>query len=83
MDCIKNLLLPHSKKISEAENQQVALVYKMYEIMEKFVEDIIHLNWMSPKSQLAIIGGIMINADHHSTDKFLPLKFEVRTLTKT
>ena len=37
---------------------------------------------MSPKSQLAILGGIMINADHNSTDKFLPLKFEIRTLTK-
>ena len=43
-------------------------MYKMYEIMEKFVEDIIHLDWMSKKSQLAIIGGIMINADHNSTD---------------
>ena len=58
-------------------------MYKMYEIMEKFVEDIIHLDWMSKKSQLAIIGGIMINADHNSTDKFLPLKFEFRTKTKT
>ena len=38
---------------------------------------------ISKKSQLAIIGGIMINADHNSTDKFLPLKFEVRTKTKT
>jgi hypothetical protein len=50
MDCIKHLLLPHVDVISKSENEQVALVYKMYEIMEKYVEDIIHLKWMSPKS---------------------------------
>jgi hypothetical protein len=55
----------------------------MYELLDKFIKDIIHLKWMSPKSQLAIIGGIMINADHNSTDKFLPLKFEVKTLNST
>ena len=58
-------------------------MYKMYEIMEKFVEDIIHLDWMSKKSQLAIIGGIMINADHEKSDRFLPMMFEIRTQTST
>ena len=61
----------------------VALVYTMYEIMEKFVEDIIHLKWMTPKSKLVIIGGIMINADHEKSDRFLPLMFEIRTQTST
>ena len=81
MDCIKHLLAPHSQKIAMAENEQTALVYKMYDILEKYIEDIIHLKWMSPKSQLAIFGGIMINCDEEGTDRFLPLKFEVRTQT--
>ena len=61
-----------------AENEQAALVYKMYDILEKYIEDIIHLKWMSPKSKLAIFGGIMINCDNEGTDRFLPLKFELR-----
>ena len=34
MDCIKHLLLPHLNEIQNAENDQVALVYKMYCIIE-------------------------------------------------
>lgn len=33
---------------------------------------------MSDKSQLAIIGGIMINVSGVGSDRFLPLKFEIR-----
>ena len=55
----------------------------MYEIQEQFIESIIHLNWMTGKGKLAIIGGIMINCDGVGTDRFLPLKFEVRTREKT
>jgi hypothetical protein len=43
------------------------------------LEDIIHLNWQGPNSKLALLGGIMINCDGEKTDKFLPLKFEIRT----
>jgi hypothetical protein len=42
------------------------------------LEDIIHLNWQGPNSKLALLGGIMINCDGEKTDKFLPLKFEIR-----
>ena len=39
---------------------------------------------MTDTSKLAILGGIMINCDGTKTDRFLPLKFELRTLkTKT
>ena len=41
------------------------------------------MKWMSEKSSLAICGGIMINCDGDCNDRFLPLKFEIRTLTKT
>lgn len=61
----------------------VALVYTMYKIMEKFIEDIIHLKWMTPKSKLVIIGGIMINEDHEKSDRFLPLMFEIKNQDST
>ena len=35
---------------------------------------------MSEKGKLAIIGGIMVNCDGVGTDRFVPLKFEMRTL---
>ena len=47
------------------------------------MEGILHTKWMTDKGSLALVGGIMINCDGEGTDKFLPLKFEIRTLTKT
>ena len=38
---------------------------------------------MTKKSKLAIVGGIMINCDGVGTDRFLPLKFELKTQTKS
>lgn len=45
MDCIKHLLGPHVKSIQSSENEQAALVFKMYEILYKFLDEILHLNW--------------------------------------
>ena len=36
MDCIKHFLLPHANKIHNSENEQVALAYKMYDIIEEY-----------------------------------------------
>ena len=83
MDCIKHLLEPHAADIMKSDNEQVALVYKMYEILEHFLESILHMNWMSGNGKLAIIGGIMVNCDGEGTDRFLPLKFEIRTKERT
>ena len=38
---------------------------------------------MSGRGKLAVIGGIMINCDGVGNNRFLPLKFELRTLGKT
>jgi hypothetical protein len=38
----------------------------------------VNLNFGGPNSKLVLLGGIMINCDGEGTDKFLPLKFEVR-----
>ena len=83
MDCIKHLLEPHAEGIMNSGNEQVALAYKMYEILEHFLESILHLNWMKGKGKLSILGGIMINCDGVGTDRFLPLKFELRSLEET
>ena len=55
----------------------------MYAMIEKYLEDILNTQWMSDKGSLALFGGIMINCDGEGTDRFLPLKFEIRTKTGT
>jgi hypothetical protein len=39
------------------------LAYKMYEIIDTFLEEIIDMKWANPKGKLALFGGIMINCD--------------------
>lgn len=82
MDFIKHLLAPHVRDIDRHENEQVALAFKMYEIISSFVDDVTNLNFGGPKSKLAIIGGITINCDGEGNDLFLPMKFELRTKDK-
>ena len=78
MDAIKHLLAPHVEQLQDVDNKQAALAYKMFDIEVEQLEKILHLNWMGPNSKLAIFGGIMINVEGEKTDRFLPLKFEVR-----
>ena len=59
------------------------LAYKMFEVCQKYLDDIVNLGFCGPDSKLALIGGIMINCDGQKTDCFLPLKFEVRTPSGT
>ena len=79
MDTIKALLRDHIDEISKNKDIQVGIVYKMYEIIKDYLEDILNYKWMGPDSKLALIGGIMINCDGEGTDMFLPLHFEIRT----
>lgn len=56
----------------------------MYDIIENYLKEIIDDGWMkNEKMKLAMIGGIMINCDNPKSDRFLPLRFTVRTKTTT
>lgn len=79
MDCIKHLLAEQVESIRGHENEMAFLPYKMYDIIEQYLEEMVDLNWASNSGKLALIGGIMINCDGNRTDMFLPLKFEVRS----
>ena len=55
----------------------------MFEIIEDYLEKIIDMDWcLSNNSKLAVLGGIMLNCDEDGTDRFVPLKFELRTKTE-
>jgi len=79
MDAIKNLLQDHVDSIEGRENEMAILPYKMYEIIDAYLNDIIDLNWASQTGKLSILGGIMLNCDGSRTDMFLPMKFEIRS----
>ena len=79
MQCIKHVLVDHVDSIRGQENEMAILAYKMYEIIEKYLNDIVDLKFCGPDSKLALVGGIMINCDGVKSDCFLPLKFEVRS----
>jgi len=79
MNVIKHLVLEHVDDIKGQENEMAILAYKMYDIIESYLEEIINLGFCGPNSKLALIGGIMINCDGNKSDVFLPLKFEVKT----
>ena len=75
-----HLLKPHVEAIGKAENENVALAYKMYDIVKEFIEEVVDLEWQkNDKMKLAILGGITINTESCKTDMFLPLMFEVRS----
>jgi hypothetical protein len=78
MDCIKHLIVPHVDAIKSSDNEMATLAYKMFEIQQEFLEQILNSKWMGKNSKLTLIGGIQINMDGEFTDKFLPLTFEVR-----
>jgi hypothetical protein len=73
MDTIKHLLKPFYKEISQSKNEMVTLVYRIYDLIYTYLEEIIDYKWMGPNSKLAIFGGIMINCEGDKTDMFLPL----------
>ena len=39
------------------------LAYKMYDVIEDYLEKILDLKFAGPNSKLALLGGIMINCD--------------------
>lgn len=74
-------LKPYMNRIesNEDENSKMAaLAFETYGIAERFLEQIIGLEWMGENSKFVLLGGIMINVDGLASDFFLPLQFELR-----
>jgi len=58
MDTIKFLLKPHHKYIAKSKNENACLAYKMKDLIQEMLLNIIDLKWQGPNSKLAFIGGI-------------------------
>ena len=74
---VQELILPHGKRLSEAENRMVELPLALYESQNLLLNDIISSGSSGLKRGLARLGGIQINTGPNTLDYFLPLRFDM------
>lgn len=63
------------ENFSDKNERQEQLARAVYEIAHGFLNDIVDFKWMSPKSKLVVLGGLMINIDGDQPDAFEPIMF--------
>mmetsp|Transcript_14135 Transcript_14135/g.21121 ORF Transcript_14135/g.21121 Transcript_14135/m.21121 type:complete len:308 (+) Transcript_14135:122-1045(+) len=74
---VKELILPHGKRLSEAENRMVELPYALYDSQNMLMSEIVKKGSTGIKRGLALLGGIQINTGPDTLDYFVPLKFDL------
>ncbi len=73
---VQELILPHGKRLSDANDRMKELPYALYDSQDVLVREIIHDGSSSIKKGLALLGGIQINTGPDSDDYFHPLRFD-------
>lgn len=73
---VQELILPHGKRLSDAENKMIELPYALYESQEVLLSEIVAAGSTGIKRGLALLGGIQINTGPNTPDYFVPLKFQ-------
>ena len=73
---VQELILPHGKRLSDAENRMKELPYALYDSQDILVREIVSDGSGSIKKGLALLGGIQINTGPDSDDYFHPLRFD-------
>jgi hypothetical protein len=73
---VQELILPHGKRLSDAENRMVELPYALYESQDLLLGQIVQKGCGGVKNNIALLGGIQINTAPEALDYFLPLRFD-------
>ena len=73
---VQELILPHGKRLHDADNRMIELPYAFYDTQEILVNDIVHAGSGGIKKGLAMLGGIQINTAPGKWDYFHPLRFD-------
>lgn len=73
---VQELILPHGKRLTDAENRMLELPYALYESQDLLVRDVVGAGASGTKSGLALLGGIQINTGPDTPDYFHPLRFD-------
>jgi len=73
---VQELILPHGKRLAEAENRMVELPLALYDSQDLLMREIIQKGSLGIKRGVAVLGGIQINTGPDTLDYFLPLRFD-------
>ena len=73
---VQELILPHGKRLADAEDRMVELPYALYESQDLLMSDIVKKGCSGVRNNLALLGGIQINTAPDALDYFLPLRFD-------
>jgi len=73
---VQELILPHGKRLGDAENRMVELPYALFESQDLLMRSIAGAGAGGTKKGLALLGGVQINTGPDSNDYFHPLRFD-------
>jgi len=73
---VQELILPHGKRLNDADDRMKELPYALYDSQDVLVRDIIESGKGGIKQGLALLGGIQINTGPDTDDYFHPLRFD-------
>ena len=73
---VNELILPHGKRLADAENRMLELPYALYDSQDMLMADIVKAGAGGTKAGLALLGGIQINTSPTTLDYFHPLRFD-------
>lgn len=73
---VQELILPHGKRLADAEDRMVELPYALYESQDLLMADIVQTGCGGVRNNIALLGGIQINTAPMAMDYFLPLRFD-------
>ena len=73
---VQELILPHGKRLADAEDRMVELPYAIFASQDVLMEEIVRKGAHGLKAGLAVLGGIQINTGPDSLDYFVPLRFD-------
>lgn len=73
---VQELILPHGKRLADAENRMVELPFALYDSQDVLLMEIVQSLSTSIKRGLYMLGGIQINTGPDTPDYFVPLKFQ-------
>jgi hypothetical protein len=73
---VQELILPHGKRLADAENRMVELPYALFDSQDMLMLDIYKKGSAGIKRGAALLGGVQINTGPDTLDYFVPLRFD-------
>ncbi len=75
-NAVQELILPHGKRLSDAENRMAELPYALYDSQNVLLRKIVSKGSLGIKRGVALLGGVQINTGPDTLDYFHPLSFD-------